>query len=760
MNFPLISEYIESIKSAEDNFKELINLCPVLEDDGQPVMTSGNFAVVFKMKDEETGKFYALKCFTKEQKGRAEAYREIAKELKDVSSPYLVSIRYLEKELFVDTEQTDETEFPVLMMDWVEGKTLDKYLRENLEDKYALEMLAYRFSQLAQWLIPQPFAHGDLKPDNILVREDGTLVLVDYDGMYVPAMKGQKARELGSPDFRHPLRTENDFDEHIDDFSIVSILLSLKAISINPQWLETYGAQDRLLLALQDYKNPSNSFFLKNVFPSNDDDLNILYSVFIFSLSTDFVSSYIFLNSIFYPTFCAPSKLAITYNNVKLHMIFVKGGTYVMGAQSDNPSLPNYDKDAQLEDGPVHWVSVNDFWISENLIPMEMWPNCTYDRYYEDIAEERKHGAPIKYNFGAYGASYEECEKFIIKLNKHTNLQFDFPTEEEWEYAARGGRKSLGFKYAGSDNIDEVAQYGTSIDGGLCALKQKSPNELGLYDMSGSLYEWCKGLKELRTIKGINLEIIKNYIEGKYGYSEINLRVKRGGSRSVSAQKCRITNRECDVVYRSVLFDEPFQEVFLTDIVSGSSSLDDSFKKDFEIKYYEEECYSKQQVGLRLVLRNLSPSENDYSTIITKEDFDKVYEDEYGVVYSADRMRLLKGPTESFKKGNHNWIKGMLSGTYSVRPGTKCICDRAFLNCCNLNAVILPQSVKQIGDRSFQGCSGLCAVDLNEGLIKIGDSAFQGCIKLHSIHLPESLKHVGNNAFSGCVIKVFYSNNE
>ena len=457
MNYPLISEYIEAIKSAEDNFEELSYLRPVLGDDGQPVMTSGNFAVVFKMKDEQNGKFYAVKCFTKEQEGRAEAYREIGKELEKVSSPYILSIRYLEKELFVDTDQTAETEFPVLLMEWVEGKTLDKYLRENLDDKYALEMLAYRFSQLAQWLIPQPFAHGDLKPDNILVREDGTLVLVDYDGMYVPAMKGQKARELGSPDFRHPLRTENDFDEHIDDFSIVSILLSLKAISINPQWLETYGAQDRLLLALRDYKNPSNSFFLKNVFPSNDDDLNILYSVFILSLSTDFVSSYFFFNSIFYPTFCAPSKLAITYNNVKLHMIFVKGGTYVMGAQSDNPSLPNYDKDAQLEDGPVHWVSVNDFWISENLIPMEMWPNCTYDRYYEDIAEERKHGAPIKYNFGAYGASYEECEKFIIKLNKHTNLQFDFPTEEEWEYAARGGRKSQGYLYSGSNDINEVA---------------------------------------------------------------------------------------------------------------------------------------------------------------------------------------------------------------------------------------------------------------------------------------------------------------
>ena len=93
----------------------------------------------------------------------------------------------------------------------------------------SLSLLAYQFSRLSMWLLAQPFAHGDLKPDNIIVREDGTLTLVDYDGMYVPAMKGQKARESGTPDFRHPSRTEDSFDKHIDDFSIAAIMLSLKA---------------------------------------------------------------------------------------------------------------------------------------------------------------------------------------------------------------------------------------------------------------------------------------------------------------------------------------------------------------------------------------------------------------------------------------------------------------------------------------------------------------------------------------------------
>lgn len=293
MAYPLISEYVEAIKASEDNFEELSYLRPVLDDNGQPIMTSGNFAVVFKMKDEQSGKFYAVKCFTKEQEGRAEAYREIAKELKDVSSPYLVSIRYLEKELFVDTDQTIETEFPVLLMDWVEGKTLDKYLRENLDDKYALEMLAYRFSQLAQWLIPQPFAHGDLKPDNILVREDGSLVLVDYDGMYVPAMKGQKARELGSPDFRHPLRTEDDFDEHIDNFPLVSVLLSLIAMSIRPSFLEEYGTADRLLLSKEDYNDYLQSQFLTTIDHMGEvNGLSYIYAIFSHLVRNSYLNSH------------------------------------------------------------------------------------------------------------------------------------------------------------------------------------------------------------------------------------------------------------------------------------------------------------------------------------------------------------------------------------------------------------------------------------------------------------------------------------
>ena len=252
MQYPLISEYLAAIQDAHDNLDKLNHLVPVLDKHGEPYRSSGAFAVVFKMKDEQTGKCYALKCFTEEQEGRAEAYRQIAEELEFVDSPYITSVKYLEKELFVDSNCEDD-EFPVLLMDWIEGETMETFIAENYTDSYEMSMLCYRFCKMAAWLRSQSFAHGDIKPDNIIVRPDGTLTLVDYDGMFVPAMKGQKSPTIGTKDFSHPLRTIDDFDETIDDFALASIALSLKAISLDSSLLQSYGASDRLLFSGTDY---------------------------------------------------------------------------------------------------------------------------------------------------------------------------------------------------------------------------------------------------------------------------------------------------------------------------------------------------------------------------------------------------------------------------------------------------------------------------------------------------------------------------
>lgn len=281
MQYPLISEYIQSIQNAADNLDKLSNLQPVLDNHNEPYRSSGAFAVVFKMQDTKTGKYYALKCFTEEQTRREEAYKLIADELEMTGSNYVTSVRYLEKELFVDSS-CENDEFPVLLMDWVEGETMEAYISQYYADQRKMTMLCFRFCQLAAWLRSQSFAHGDIKPDNIIVQSDGSLTLVDYDGMFVPAMKGWTSPTIGTKDFCHPLRTEKDFDETIDDFSLASIALSLKAISLDSNLFKKHGAADRLLFSANDYLDLSKCEVLKNIHSlMYDAEINILLSLFL-----------------------------------------------------------------------------------------------------------------------------------------------------------------------------------------------------------------------------------------------------------------------------------------------------------------------------------------------------------------------------------------------------------------------------------------------------------------------------------------------
>ena len=272
---------MRAIQDAGNNLDKLAHLVPVQDDHGEPYRSSGAFAVVFKMKDEQTEKCYALKCFTEEQEGRAEAYRQIADELEFVDSSYITSVKYLDKEIFVDSS-CEEDEFPVLLMDWIDGETMESYIAENYQDNYTMAMLCYRFCKMAAWLRSQPFAHGDIKPDNIMVRPDGNLTLVDYDGMFVPAMKGQKSPTIGTKDFSHPLRTVDDFNETIDDFALASIALSLKAISLKPSLFDEYGAADRLLFSADDYCDLSKSKVMAALQEQmNDEEVNTLLSMFL-----------------------------------------------------------------------------------------------------------------------------------------------------------------------------------------------------------------------------------------------------------------------------------------------------------------------------------------------------------------------------------------------------------------------------------------------------------------------------------------------
>lgn len=256
--YPSISEYIQAIELSADTFKTLHHLTPLRRPDGQLYFSSGNFAVVFRMQDCRTGHVVAVRCFLRAEPQRQTRLWFIARYIADYFPHYLIPFTYHTNELWVDTRFGQAGEFDLVTMPWIDGQPLARYVADlcQAQHKDALHQLARRFDKLAHWLINQPFAHGDLKPDNILVGPDGLLTLIDYDGFYVPMLDGLTATELGTLPYRHPARTLHHFDRHLDDFSLLALSLELHALSINPA---LFTDTDSLFLSTQTVEQPFSS---------------------------------------------------------------------------------------------------------------------------------------------------------------------------------------------------------------------------------------------------------------------------------------------------------------------------------------------------------------------------------------------------------------------------------------------------------------------------------------------------------------------
>lgn len=217
----------------------------VRDRNNEPIFSSGNFGVVFKVELE--GEFRALKCFTREQPQRDQAYQVISQELQP-QYPYIIPYRYYHDEITV-FEHSTHYQFPVLLMDWVEGEMLSSSINRALrsQNTQALGLLREKFYDLCKWLLGQPFAHGDIKPDNIMINSDGELTLVDYDGVYLPQMKDWQQRELGTPWYQHPQRAQIPFSKEIDHYSMVVIYATLELLESGDQELIDHYLEESIL---------------------------------------------------------------------------------------------------------------------------------------------------------------------------------------------------------------------------------------------------------------------------------------------------------------------------------------------------------------------------------------------------------------------------------------------------------------------------------------------------------------------------------
>jgi len=279
--YPDMKDYVKAITQAKNRLNTLL-FEPVFKQETngakQLIRFSGGFSIVFKVKDVN-GRYYAIKCFTKKIPERFSRYQIISNYIHDhnKSSSYFVRYEYIENELFVLSSYSKENWYPVLKMDWVEGKTLGEIIKISCKknDIIALKHIRDNWNHLCLYLLKHNIAHGDLKHDNIIVTKENALVLIDYDGLYVPELQNTKALEYGSKNYQHPNRKISNYDENIDHFSMLIIKLSLCVLILKPS-LFKFNTRENIIFTKSDFINFDDSELIDNIKSINDPYLNRL----------------------------------------------------------------------------------------------------------------------------------------------------------------------------------------------------------------------------------------------------------------------------------------------------------------------------------------------------------------------------------------------------------------------------------------------------------------------------------------------------
>jgi formylglycine-generating enzyme required for sulfatase activity/predicted Ser/Thr protein kinase len=553
MKYPSIEQYKDSIRLANHTLKTLSGYEPVFRNDGELWFSSGNFAVVFKLKHKVTGKESALKCFTRHQESRKQNFQKISECLKDYPSDYMVGYQYLEEELWVETGHGEDTEVSVLAMDWVNGHTMGEYVRLCCQksDKPALLNLLEEFKWFAFWLLHQPFSHGDLKPDNIIISPEGKPVLLDYDGMFVPSMKGQQAQELGSPVYRYPQRTVNDFDKRMDDFALIVLLLELRILSLHTDKLLNSG--ESLCLSQSEISITSltgiASIITMGLSRSESKLSGALLLLFEAALEIKDVGH--LFHSLLFKHFKNEPLPEWKYHTasessfIEPEMVFVEGGTFNMGSEN------GFDSEK-----PVHQVTLSDFYLGKYEVTVAEFRVFVNNTGYKTDAENGdgsfilangewgqkaginwRHdtkGETAQDNHPVIHVNWNDAKAYCDWLSKKSGKTYRLPTEAEWEFGARGGKQSKGFEYAGSNNLGDVGWHSGNSGNKTHAVGEKLPNELGLYDMSGNVLECCSDWYE---------EYPSGSQTNPTGPTSGLFRVVRGGSWDDYPQHCRVAYR-------------------------------------------------------------------------------------------------------------------------------------------------------------------------------------------------------------------------
>ena len=512
------------------------------------------------------------------------------------------NLSHLEHDGIVNVlEAFSENNTHYYVMEYVDGGSLDAYIRSKgrLSERETLSLARQIGSALA-FMHENKMLHLDLKPKNIMLRADGTLCLIDFGlskqyeadgepessttiGLGTP---GYAPIEQGSSDDRKtfaptldiyafgatlfkmltgktPPRSSDIFNEGFPEEALLSLEISEETISAirhamsprkgdRPQTVEEFlkelvedrddidvgcwdvkethddGSEDTELTddATPLEEDPSEE--KSNEVPDSEPGKTPAKSLnkrLLYGVAGGLLAAVAAVLCILWGVSSSEKRETgysngiLKVNGIEYPMVYVPGGSFMMGSE---------DNDAHSYEKPIHRVTLSSYYIGKYEVTQDLWEavmgsNPSYFKGNRKPVEQ---------------VSWNNCKEFVRKLNSLTGQNFRLPTEAQWEFAARGGNSSYGYKYSGSDDIDNVAWHDSNSKDRTHNVGTKSPNELGIYDMSGNVYEWCNDWSDTDS-GGYGSSPVTN----PSGPSSGRCRMYRGGSWDTSAWSCRVSYR-------------------------------------------------------------------------------------------------------------------------------------------------------------------------------------------------------------------------
>lgn len=719
MKYPTISEYIESLSCASDNFATLSPLDLIIDTQGRPVYTKEKHCVIFRMKDGNSNIEYDVKCFTGEQVRREILYEQISND-QDVWFPK--GIEFYDKELFVDTANSDDNEFPIVVTPHCKTTNIISFISTNIDNIVLLSKLTYSFSMLFSWVYEKDYSWYELNIDSLSVDEDGHIFISKIDEINEASNKSNNTGNL----------------------SAVLILLSLKAISKDKNLFDANHVRPQILFDVDKRDDLPSSEIIGKLLKTGDSDiLSIIGAIFIHLGKGNYCG--------------------------------IQSGSFKVTPPSENKE----DKPISLAEGGGATRQVE---LAKQYWEKEMYEESF--KWYEQAAfrdnADALYGLGLCYRKGL-GTEKDLAKSFqcFLRAAESGSVESQFALAEAYYFGwgvCMNQPKALELYYKAAQKGHAMSEF--MIGHHLMSNHREIDSSFAITSKRDTVkaFEWFmksakKGYHPAQRRIGAFYETgtdpcIRNISKAMEWYQKA---AAQGNDKALFAigrlyangldERTPDNKKAYEYYLQSANkgFREAQYRVGIALLFGKGIPKDKDTAVEWIRKSADQGCSAAKQ----LIYEIEHNEENAEETEATGLEIASALVDEYGVLYSQDGKKLLiysieEGYVgEEFTEGARNMfdeesefgsIKQLSLSQYKVKDGTEIICKNAFYECESLQSITFPQSLKRIGDEAFSQCENLEHVGINEGLEEIGYNAFNGCVNLSLILLPHSLKKI----FDGC----------